>query len=98
MKNVQVIDGAANCSYDIFEISDDDFARLFPEPGQDVEFAEDFFSRLGDEAERVYARLWRARLDKTKVNGIHGTLFCGLEQKKKFYPSKRESEMTTAVD
>ena len=98
MKNVQLIDGAANCAYDIFAISDDDFALLFPEPGQDIEFAEDFFVRLGDEAARVYSCLWHTRLDKSKVNGIHGTLFCGLEQKKKFYPSKRESEMTTAVD
>jgi hypothetical protein len=97
MKNIQVIDGALNCTYDIFAISDEDFAQLFPESGQDVEFAEDFFLRLGDAADKIYARLWHSRLDKTDVNGIHGTLFCGLEYKKKFYPSKREAEMITGM-
>jgi hypothetical protein len=34
-------------------------------------------------------------VDKKSVAGIHGTLFCGLEIKKRYYPSKREAEMTT---
>ena len=38
MKNIQVIDGANNCSYDIFAVTDDEFKILFPDPGQDIEF------------------------------------------------------------
>jgi hypothetical protein len=92
MKNIQVIDGALNCTYDVFEITEDDFARIFPLEGQDVEFAEDFFARDQD-AEKIYGSLWQDRLDKKTAQGIHGTLFVGLERKKKYYPSKRESEM-----
>ena len=80
MKNVQVIDGARNCSYDIFAVADEDFCALFPLPNQDVEFAEDFFARLGDaDADKIYGRLWSSRLNKKTLNGIHGTLFVGLE-------------------
>jgi hypothetical protein len=34
--------------------------------------------------------------DKTKktVNGIHGTLFYQLDEKKKFYPNKKEENLT----
>ena len=76
----------------------DDFALLFPGNGQDVEFAEDFFARAGDAGKAVWDRLWTSRADKKSIHGIHGTLFCGLEVKKRFYPAKRESEMTTGLD
>lgn len=97
MKNVQVIDGADNCTYDVFSISDDDFVMLFPIEGQDVEFADEFFSRAGLVAKEVWLRLWRVRANKKILNGIHGTVFCGLELKKRFYPTKREDEMVTGV-
>lgn len=94
-KNVQVIDGADNCTYDIFAASEDDFALIFPD-GQDVEFIEDFFARVGKEiAGRVSERLWTARVDKKSAIGIHGTLFYQLRLKKKYYPTKREAEMIT---
>lgn len=44
MKNIQVIDGALNCVYDVFAASDDDDALLFP-AGTDVAFAEDLQRR-----------------------------------------------------
>jgi hypothetical protein len=34
MKNIQVIDGALNCTFSIFEATDEEFALLFPEPGR----------------------------------------------------------------
>jgi hypothetical protein len=36
-------------------------------------------------------------VDKNSVVGIHGTLFYGMPQKKKYYPTKRESEMKVIV-
>ncbi len=30
MKNIQVIDGALNCVYDIFPLTDEDFSVIFP--------------------------------------------------------------------
>jgi hypothetical protein len=35
MKNIQVVDGADDCVYDIFAAADEEFGRIFP-PGQDV--------------------------------------------------------------
>ena len=94
MRNVQVIDGANNCTYPIYAFTDDEFSKIFPAPGQDVEFIEDALERLGTEAldaalENVWARLVR----KADVIGIHGTLFYELDRKKQFYPSKSERDV-----
>jgi hypothetical protein len=93
-KNIQVIDGALNCTYDIFSVSESDFRLVFPADGQDIEFAEDLALRIDDEQNPIWQRLWEERVDKKDVQGIHGTLFYGLEFKREFYPTKRESEMT----
>jgi hypothetical protein len=45
-KNIQVIDGADNTLYLIFSISEEDFKLIFPND-QDIEFADEFVSRLG---------------------------------------------------
>ena len=95
---VQIIDGALNCTYDIFAINAADFARIFPESGQDIEFIEEFFEREGEAAQKIFANLSSSRVDKKTVRGIHGTLFCGLGYKKRFYPTKRESEMVVGLE
>ena len=46
MKNIQVIDGAENCTYDIYSINDKDFKIIFPGKTQDVEFADDLINAL----------------------------------------------------
>lgn len=95
-KNVQVIDGAMNCAYDVFPASEADFAVLFPE-GQDIEFIEDFWRRVDvKKAEGIMRRLYAKRADKKAIHGIHGTLFYQLEFKKQFYPTKRESDLDVA--
>ena len=48
MKNIQIIDGADNCSYSIFEFSDEEFSAIFL-VGQDISFIEDVVARLGEE-------------------------------------------------
>lgn len=99
MKAIQVIDAALNCTYDVFAASEEDFRSIFPEPGQDIEFIYDFVERAGEKvADVVCGRLWKNRLDKKHVTGIHGTLFYQLDHKKKFYPTKKESEMVVALD
>jgi hypothetical protein len=45
-KNIQVIDGADNTLYLIFSIDKEDFDLIFPND-QDIEFADEFISRLG---------------------------------------------------
>ena len=96
MKNIQVIDSAMNCAYDIFSASDSDFTAIFPR-GRDIEFIEDFYARVNARrAAQILKRLWKAPVDKKKVHGIHGTLFYQLAYKKQFYPTKRESDITEA--
>jgi len=98
MKNVQVIDGAQNCTYDIFSVTEKEYRLLFP-GGADVEFISDFIARVGEKtALTVTKAMWKRLQDKKKIVGLHGTLFYELEFKKPFYPTKRESEMIVVLD
>jgi GGDEF domain-containing protein len=92
MKNVQVIDGADNCTYDIYALTDDEFAIVFPNDA-DIEFIEDLVARVGEEKVAPIAeRMWARRMDKKKIVGIHGTLFYELLRKAAYYPTKREAD------
>lgn len=91
MKNIQVIDDAINTRYAIYAVTDDEFGMIFPGDGQDVEFIEDLVVRMGDSAVyRFMAPVWDRAVAKPDVAGIHGTLFYGLPEKRKFYEDKRE--------
>lgn len=95
MKNIQIVDAADNCTYDIFAATEEEFNSIFPND-TDVEFAEDLFGRLGEErASAIITPIWQRRIDKKVVQGIHGTLFYQLLTKKPYYPTKREDEMVT---
>jgi len=37
--------------------------------------------------------LWKRLVNKGEAQGIHGTLFYQLLHKKRYYPTKKESEM-----
>jgi hypothetical protein len=92
MKNIQVVDGALNCVYDVFAASDDDHALLFPN-GTDIAFAEDFESRADiDSLEAALERLWLNRVPKAQAMGIHGTLFFQSSEKREYYPSRKDEE------
>ncbi len=92
MKNIQVIDGAENCVYDIFEATDDEFALIFPE-GQDIAFIDEVYAR-GSQAmlDAAFTNIWKGRIPKIEANGVHGLLFYELEQKKAYYPARRDEE------
>ena len=53
MKNIQIIDGADNATFSIFQATDEEFAAIFPGDGQDIELSEDFHRRVGDERARA---------------------------------------------
>lgn len=92
MKNIQVIDGAANCTYDIFAATNEEFEAIFPN-GTNIEFIEDVVERLGEDAAgQVLEPLWSRPVAKSEVQGIHGTLFYGLLHKKQYYPNKLDSD------
>ncbi|MDQ1091136.1 hypothetical protein QE400_000549 [Xanthomonas sacchari] len=53
---------------------------------------------MGDEvATSVFDEMWRNRLEKRGVKGIHGTLLFELLSKKSYYPTKRKSEMVVVL-
>lgn len=97
MKNIQVIDGADNCTYSIFQATDGIFKLIFPGDHQDIEFNSDLSERLSDTEKEKVNTIWSNELDKKDAVGIHGTLFFDLDYKKKYYPTKRESEMVVAL-
>lgn len=98
MKSIQIIDGALNCTYDIYLIDEHSFLMIFPGEDQDVEFVDDFVERVGSEhAQIILDRLWGNLQDKKQIHGIHGTLFFELHYKKQYYPTKRESEMKISI-
>jgi hypothetical protein len=93
VKNIQVVDGADNCTYSIFSLEQDEFEEIFV-GDHDIEFADEVVERLGEaRARAILDGLWKRPVDKKSVSGIHGTLFYELERKKRFYPARREDQM-----
>jgi hypothetical protein len=94
MKNVQIIDGADNATYSVFTATDEEFATIFPQPGQDLEIVEDYVARVGEvSANKTLSGLWQRPIHKHDLQGIHGTLFYDFKEKAKYLPeSKREMD------
>ncbi|HWG16533.1 MAG TPA: hypothetical protein VN678_01635 [Acidobacteriaceae bacterium] len=92
MKNIQIIDGAINATFSIFQATDEEFGSIFPQPEQDIEIVEDFIDRAGEsEADRILTKLWTRPIRKPDVQGIHGTLYYDYKDKTQYLPkSKRE--------
>lgn len=92
MKNIQIIDGATNCVYDIFQATDEEFALIFP-AGQDIAFIDEVYTRANEkQLDAAFTSIWTRRIPKIQAQGIHGTLFYQLESKKSFYPTRRDEE------
>jgi hypothetical protein len=92
MKNIQVIDGADNCVYDIFAATEDEYSLIFP-TGQDIAFIDEVIARGPEDAlNAAFSSIWQRRVPKAKVVGIHGVLFYELEYKKKYYATRRDEE------
>ena len=98
LKNIQVIDGADNCVYDVFSATEEEFDFIFPK-GTDIAFIDEVVARhKGSDAriklEDAFNRIWLRRIRKSEAMGIHGVLFYELERKKRYYPSRRDEEAT----
>jgi hypothetical protein len=66
MKNIQVIDDALNCTFTIFQATDEEFALLFPEPQQDIQYAEDLaLLPRQEEVETALRRIWEWPISET---------------------------------
>ena len=89
MKNVQIIDGANNATFSVFQATDEEFKAIFPN-GRDMELTHDLIERLGEtEAGRVLTSLWKRPILKRDAMGVHGTLFYDNERRR-IPASKRE--------
>ena len=91
MRNIQIIDGADNATFSLFQVTEEEFRSIFPN-GQDMELVEDFIERVGDtEAAEILNPIWERPILKRDAMGIHGTLFYDNERRRKYLPpSKRE--------
>ncbi|KQN06961.1 hypothetical protein [Sphingomonas sp. Leaf25] len=91
MKNIQIIDGAANATFSVFQATDEEFAAIFPD-GRDMERVEDLIERVGEEAVgSVLTPVWSRPILKREALGIHGTLFYDNDDRREHIPpSKRE--------
>ena len=54
MKNVQVIDGAENCTYSLFAVPEEDFLQLFP-ADTDIAFPDEI---VAESAKSAPGRSW----------------------------------------
>ncbi len=92
MKNIQVIDAAENCVYDIFAATEEEFLLIFPD-GQDIAFIDEVCDREDNESlNQAFKNIWSRRIPKADAKGIHGLLFYQLEAKKVYYPTRKDDE------
>jgi len=92
MKNIQVIDGAENCVYDIFGATEEEFDLIFKNK-TDIAFVDEVYANGTSEAlDAAFAKIWKRPVMKVSARGIHGTLFYELEAKKIYYPSRLDRE------
>jgi hypothetical protein len=75
MKNIQVMDSAINCVYDIFSATEQEFITIFPDD-TDIAFIDEVYLRA-DEAllDQIFSKIWSRPVRKSQVHGIHGTIF-----------------------
>lgn len=94
MKNIQIIDGAENATFSLFQATDDEYAELFVD-GADMELIEDVIHRLGDDrAGEILMAVWERPVLKREANGLHGTLFYGWATRRHYLPAtKREVDL-----
>ena len=90
MKNIQIIDGADNCVYDIFSATEDQFDLIFNQ-GTDIAFISEVYGRENeDELGLAFTEIWKRRIAKKDAMGIHGILFYENDHKKEYYPSRTD--------
>ena len=89
MKNIQIIDGALNATFSLFQATDEEFAAIFPN-GSDMQIIEDVFERLGQEQfGNAVTPMWDRPVLKIDAVGIHGTLLYDSEDRREHLPASR---------
>lgn len=91
MKNIQIIDGALNATFSVFQATHEEFDAIFP-GGQDMEYIEDFLGRVDErQAEAILGSIWERPILKRDAQGVHGTLYYQWQDRRDYLPNtKRE--------
>jgi hypothetical protein len=96
LKNVQVIDGAVNSTFDIYAVPDEVFTFIFPE-AHNVAFLKDTERRLSEyqiDEVQFWQQFYKNRVFKPQVRGIHGTLhLTGSLVQERYFPTRREEDV-----
>jgi hypothetical protein len=96
-KNIQVIDGAINSTFEVYQVPEELFNLLFPD-GTDVAYLDEVEERLKlnsiDEEIEMWGAVYRNKVDKKQLTGIHGTLhLTGSYSDKAYFPTRKENEV-----
>lgn len=94
MKIIQVVDGADNATFSLFQATEEEFALLFPGDGQNMVLVEDIEeSAVSAEAFAALDRIWNRPILKRDAHGLHGTLFYDNDWRRPHIPaSRREAD------
>ena len=96
MKNIQIIDGADNATFSIFQATPEESGTIFPQRGQDLEVVDNYFARVGEaEAHLVLCAIWERPIHKPDFQGLHGTLFMTTPKKQSTCRKLSESWIVT---
>jgi hypothetical protein len=89
MKNI--IDGADNAVYSVFQATEEEFKAIFPKPNQDLTFSEDICRTKKEEPKfiAIMNAIWERPILKKNAMGIHGTILYNAEHRKSYYPKSR---------
>lgn len=94
MKNIMVIDGAINCTFSIFQATENEFSLIFPGDSQEVQFNSNFWEMKNiEEIEEALNNIWGRPIRRRDANGIHGILFYELDKYRQAYRVLREDGM-----
>ncbi len=65
---------------------------MFPE-GTDIAFIDEVYAKGNTELlDAAFTRIWQRRVKKSDAQGIHGIIFYELDEKKVYYPTRRDEE------
>jgi hypothetical protein len=98
LKNIQVIDGALNSTFSVFQATDREFALIFSSKDQEIQYSEDLYELPNaQEIDAALRAIWERPIRKRDAHGIHGTLFYQLQRYKEWYPANREEAVTPSA-
>ena len=86
MKNIQIIDGADNCTFSIFQATDREFRRSFPAVDRISSSPNSSSNASVPRGSAVLTPIWERPIAKKDVKGLHGTLFYGFQSRKPLLP------------